>query len=82
MANQLIASDGAITSRTKGLRESVARNATQQERLEARVAATEQRLLKQYATLDTVIAQTSAANSALSQSLAALAAQSRAFGSR
>ena len=82
LANQLIASDGAITSRTKGLRESVARNATQQERLEARVAATEQRLLKQYATLDTVIAQTSAANSALSQSLAALAAQSRAFGSR
>ena len=82
LANQLIASDGSITSRTKGLRESITRNSTQQEKLEARVALTEQRLLRQYAALDTVVAQTNATNSALSQSLAALAAQSRAIGSR
>ena len=79
LASQLIASDGAITTRTKGMRESITRNATQQQKLEARVALTEQRLLKQYATLDTVIAQISATNSALSQSLTALASQSRAI---
>ena len=81
LAGQLIASDGAITARTKGLRESITRNSTQQQKLEARVALTEQRLLKQYAALDTVMAQTNATNSALSQSLSALAAQSRAISS-
>lgn len=79
LANRMIASDGAITTRTKGLRDSVARNATQQQRLEARVAMTEQRLLKQYAALDTLMAQTSTSNGALSQSLAALAAQNLAI---
>ena len=79
LASQLVASDGAITTRSKGMRESITRNATQQQKLEARVALTEQRLLKQYATLDTVIAQISATNSSLSQSLTALASQSRAI---
>lgn len=80
LAGSLIANDGAITTRTKGLRDNVARNTTQQQKLEARVAMTEQRLLKQYAALDAIMAQTNATNSALSQSLAALAAQSRAIG--
>lgn len=82
LASQLIASDGAITTRSKGLRDSITRNSTQQQKLETRVALTEQRLLKQYSALDTVIAQTSATNNELSQSLAILAAQSRAIGGR
>jgi flagellar hook-associated protein 2 len=76
LANQLIASDGAITTRTKGLKDSITRNTAQQQKLEQRVALIEARLTKQYSALDTTIAQISAVNSALTQSLAALAAQS------
>jgi len=79
LASQLIASDGAITTRTKGLRDSVTRNTLQQQKLEARVLLTEQRLLKQYGALDTVMAKVNATNSALSQSLAALTAMSNAI---
>lgn len=76
LANQLLASDGAITTRTKGLKDSLTRNSAQQEKLEQRVALIEARLTKQYSALDTQIAQITAINSSLAQSLAALAAQS------
>ncbi|HEV7914562.1 MAG TPA: flagellar filament capping protein FliD [Albitalea sp.] len=79
LASQLIASDGAITTRTKGLRESVTRNTAQQQKLEQRVAMIEQRLTKQYGALDTTIARITSTNSALSQSLQALAAQNAAI---
>lgn len=79
LASQLVASDGAITTRTKGLRESVTRNQTQQQKLEQRVEATKARLLKQYGALDTIMSQINATNSSLSQSLKALAAQTEAI---
>ena len=79
LASQLIASDGAITTRTKGLRDSITRNQQDQERLEKRVALIQQRLTKQYGALDKMMSGINATNSSLSQSLKALEAQSEAI---
>lgn len=79
LANQLIGSDGAISARTRSLRESITRNAAQQEKLEQRVALVQQRLTRQYSALDTQVSRIRADNSSLSQALAALAAQSEAI---
>lgn len=79
LASQLVASDGAITTRTKSLRDSVTRNQTQQQKLEARVALTQARLTKQYAQLDTMMSQINATNSSLTQALQGLAAQTEAI---
>ena len=80
MAAQLIASDGAITTRSKGLRDSVTRNQTEQQRLEDRVALIKQRLLKQYGALDTTLSRMNGIGSSLTQSLAALTALSNSLG--
>ncbi len=79
LASQLIASDGAITTRTKGLRDSITRNQHDQERLEKRVALVQQRLTKQYGALDTMMGRISTTNSSLSQALKALEAQNAAI---
>jgi flagellar hook-associated protein 2 len=79
LASQLIASNGAITSRTSSLRDSIARNQDQQSKLEARVALIQARLTKQYSGLDTLLSQINATNSSLTQSLTALANQSTAI---
>lgn len=79
LASQLIASNGAITTHTQSLRDSIKRNQTQQEKLEARVALIQNRLMKQYASLDAMMSRTNATNSSLSQSLKSLAAQSEAI---
>jgi flagellar hook-associated protein 2 len=76
LAAQLIASDGAITTRTKGLRDSVTRNQTEQQRLEDRVALVKQRLLKQYGGLDATLSKINGTGTSLTQSLAALASLS------
>jgi flagellar hook-associated protein 2 len=72
LATQLIGTDGAIVTRTKGLRDSITRNSTQQQMLEDRVALTRARLLKQYSALDTTLSQISGVGSSLAQSLAGL----------
>jgi flagellar hook-associated protein 2 len=77
LAAQLIASGGAITTRTKGLRDRVARNQTEQQRLEDRVALVKQRLLKQYSALDTTLSRITGAGWSLPQSLAPLASLSK-----
>jgi len=76
LATQLIGANGAITTRTQSLRDSITRNASQQQKMEQRVAMIQARLTKQYSDLDTQMAQIKATNSSLSQSLAALSAQS------
>src|SRR5690606_34081935 len=73
LANQLIGTDGAITARTKGLRDSIVRNERQQEALENRIAMTQARLMRQYTALDTQLGQMSGIGSTLSQALASLA---------
>ena len=79
LANQLIGVDGAITTRSRGLRDSITRNQAQQDQLEKRVALVQARLTRQYGALDTAISQINAVNSSLTQSLKALAAQSEAI---
>jgi flagellar hook-associated protein 2 len=79
LAASLISSNGAITTRTQGLRDSITRNQKQQEQLQARVEMMQQRLTKQYSALDTAISQINTTNSALTQSLTALANQSAAI---
>ena len=79
LADQLIASDGAITTRSKSLRDSITRNQTQQQKLEARVALAQARLTKQYGALDVLMSQINATNSSLSQSLQGLASQMEAI---
>jgi flagellar hook-associated protein 2 len=72
MADRMIGSSGAITSRTQSLRDSINRNSNDQQKLEDRVALTKARLLKQYNALDTQLGQISGTGSSLTQSLAAL----------
>ncbi len=79
LASQLIASDGAITTRTKGLRDSIARNQTQQQTLEDRVALVQARLTKQYAALDTLMSKMNATNSSLTQALTGIATTTAAI---
>ena len=79
LASQLVASDGAITTRTQGLRESITRNQTQQQKLEDRVALTKARLLKQYGALDTQLSQMNGVGSSLTQSLTAISNLSTAI---
>ena len=73
LANQLIGSDGPITTRTKSLRDTIARNQTQQQRLEDRVALTKARLMKQYGALDASLSQINSVGSSLTQALAGIA---------
>lgn len=79
LAAQLIGSDGAITTRTKSLRDSITRNQSEQDRLEKRVALVQQRLTKQYGALDTMMSRINTTNSSLTQALDALRAQSEAI---
>jgi len=79
LTSQMIASDGAITTHTKGLRDSIARNQTQQQKLEDRVALVQARLTKQYAALDTLMSQISTTNSSLTQALKGVATTSEAI---
>lgn len=82
VASQLIASDGAITTRTQSLRDNITRNQNQQKQLEDRVALIQQRLTKQYSSLDTILGQINAVNSSLTQSLKMLAAQNSSSSSK
>ncbi|HJV61220.1 MAG TPA: flagellar filament capping protein FliD, partial [Albitalea sp.] len=72
MADHMTASDGSISTRTQSLRDSIKRNASDQQRLEDRVAMTKARLMKQYTALDTQLGQMSGIGSSLTQSLTAL----------
>lgn len=79
MATQLTNSDGAINTHAQALRDSIARNATQQQRLEDRVALTQARLLKQYSALDTQLSQMQSVGNSLTQALAGLASLNTAI---
>ncbi len=72
LAATLTASNGAITTRTKSLRDSIQRNSDQQQTLEDRVSLVQARLMKQYTALDTQLSQMTSMSSTLTQSLTAL----------
>ncbi len=65
-------SEGTIESRTQSLQARVKNNEQAQERLEDRVARTEQRLLRQYTALDTRMGQLSGLSSYVTQQMALL----------
>ena len=52
LTDAVVASDGPLTSRTSGLRESLRRNEKDQQRLEDRVARVQERITRQYSALD------------------------------
>lgn len=65
-------SDGAVTTRTQGLRDAIKRNSDQQERYEDRVALVQKRLLRQYTALDTSVSQLNGLATYVQQQMAAL----------
>jgi flagellar hook-associated protein 2 len=67
--DQMIGTDGALSSRTTGLQDRLTRNQKDRDRLEDRVAATEKRLRAQYSALDTRMAGLNSLQSYLSQQI-------------
>lgn len=67
---QVLGSEGTLSSRTEGLQERLKANQTQQDRLEQRIALTEQRLLRQYTALDTRLGQLNGLSSYMTQQIA------------
>jgi flagellar hook-associated protein 2 len=63
--------DGAFTSRTQGLKDSITRNAKSQDAMSQRLAQTETRMRARYNALDTQMASLNATSSYLTQQLAA-----------
>jgi flagellar hook-associated protein 2 len=76
LATGYLGASGAITSRTKGLNDTVKDITAQRDKFSARLVEIEARYRKQYTALDTLIANMNTTQSYLTQQLAALAANS------
>ena len=76
LTTQMTNSQGAVSTRSQGLRDSITRNEKQVTRLEERVAATQARLERQYGALDTSLSKLSGLNSYITQQIAAWNASS------
>ena len=72
MATNALAAEGPLTTRQEGIQASIKRNTDRVADMEVRMAATEERLRKQYQTLDTNMAKLSALNSYVSTQLGSL----------
>jgi flagellar hook-associated protein 2 len=81
LTEKMVGVEGVISARTAGLRDSVKRNSAEQQRLEDRVALKEQRLLKQYAALDTQLNRIKGGGSSLTQALEALSNLNKSMSS-
>lgn len=68
--DQVLGVDGTLPSRTSGLQARLKSNESQQQRLEQRIALTEQRLLRQYNALDAQLGQLSGLSQYVTQQLA------------
>lgn len=53
LADSVLGTDGLLTTRTSGLRDSISRNDKDQKRIEDRIARVQERLTRQYSALDT-----------------------------
>ncbi|UZG43521.1 flagellar filament capping protein FliD [Caldimonas thermodepolymerans] len=71
LAAALTSSEGLISTRTEGLKESIKRNEDQQNRLEDRVALVQQRLLRQYTALDASLSSLNSLANYVSQQVTA-----------
>ncbi|NWG75111.1 MAG: flagellar filament capping protein FliD [Rubrivivax sp.] len=66
----VLGSDGLLDSRTDGLQQRLKANQRQQERLQDRIALTEQRLLRQYTALDARLSQLNGLSAYMTQQIA------------
>ncbi len=73
LADGMLGTDGALTTRSEGLRSSIRRNEQDQERMEDRATRVRERLLRQYTALDNTVSQLTGLNNLVTQQLAALA---------
>ena len=74
IADAMVNADGALKSRTEGLRDRIKRNEQAQDRLEDRVERNRLRLLRQYTALDTKVGQLNGLNNMVAQQMAMLQA--------
>jgi flagellar hook-associated protein 2 len=70
LADQMLSTDGAITTRTNGLQASLKNNQTRQDDLDERASQTEQRLRAQFTALDRSMAQINGTSSFVTQMIA------------
>lgn len=71
LTEQMTRSQGPVTTRTQGLRDSITRNDKQAAKLEERVAQVQARLLRQYSALDTNLTRLNGLNSYITQQVTA-----------
>jgi flagellar hook-associated protein 2 len=76
LATQWLGLDGGITARTSGLKTSLERNTDDQERVSARVARYQERLVAQYTAMDANLARLNSLSAYMTQQLAMLTASS------
>ena len=69
MADSLLGFDGALTTRSAGLRERLDQNQSAQERLNDRIAMTEKRLRAQYTALDTTMGKLTSLSNYVTQQI-------------
>lgn len=70
LADRVTGSEGAVTTRSDGLKKQLERNGDEQDRLEDKLTRTQERLLKQYTALDAQMGQLSALSSYVSAQVA------------
>ena len=75
VVSDFVATDGVLTNRTEGLSKELREIQDQRDRLDMRIAAYEERLLKQFSAADSLIAQIQSTGDFVSQQLAAIAPQ-------
>lgn len=75
MVEDMLASDGALASRTEGLNNDLDRIQDQREALELRIESFRERLVSQFSAADSLIAQLQSTGSYVAQQLAAIAPQ-------
>lgn len=75
LADAMLGTDGVLTTRAEGLRAGVKRNEREQERMEDRVARTQERLLKQYQALDAKMNQLTGLSNYVTQQMNMLNSQ-------
>lgn len=73
LARQVLATDGAVPTRTQGLQKLITENKAQQDRLEERVERFEKRLVEQYTAMDKNVARLKSIASYVEQQMSILA---------
>jgi flagellar hook-associated protein 2 len=77
LADQVLGTDGTISTRTEGLRNSIDRNQDRQDALEERMTMTEKRLRAQYTALDKQMASLNSLSTYVTQQITAMNNSSR-----